>query len=169
MISQNDIVEILEVLRKDHVPFLVDQVRDQVANCFKMYRQLTQGEQLAIRGQFRPQHGAKLLRSAQELAVRAVRNNCPDDVAIGLLVVAVEGVQSDYRNTVLSLCLLHHVYKNWQSIQILFFTGLRPMERRKRAILYWNTYGWDQKISKIWQWKKVMGRTDLITPAPACE
>jgi hypothetical protein len=108
MINQNDVSQMLNALRKDSVPFEVEKLRDDLASFLGQYRQLTQQERIAIRGQFGPQHGAKLLRCAQELAVRAVRNNAIDDVALGLLAVALEGVQSDFRNTVVSLCLLHH-------------------------------------------------------------
>jgi hypothetical protein len=108
MINQNDVSQMLNALRKDSVPFEVEKLRDDLASFLGKYRQLTQQERIAIRGQFGPQHGAKLLRCAQELAVRAVRNNAVDDVALGLLAVALEGVQSDFRNTVVSLCLLHH-------------------------------------------------------------
>ena len=49
-----------------------------------------------------------MLRCANRLAVRAVRNSAVNDVALGLLAVALEGVQSDFRNSLVSLCLLHH-------------------------------------------------------------
>lgn len=111
MLSQSEVSEILKVLRKEHIPFEVEQLRDQFAFFIDQYRQLGQTERVAIRDQFGPEHGAKMLRCAQELAVRAVRNNSADDVALGLLAVVLEGVQSDFRNTVVALCLLHHSAK----------------------------------------------------------
>ena len=108
MINSNDVSEILRVLRREHIPFEPEKLRDQVANFLVQYRQLAQPERITIRNQFGPQYGGKLLRCAEELAVRAIRNNAVDDVALGLLAVALEGVQSDFRTTVTGLCLLHH-------------------------------------------------------------
>lgn len=108
MINQNDVLELLKVLRNDYVPFEVEKLRDRLATFLDQYRQLPQQERISIHNQVGPAHGESILRCAQELAVRAVRNNAIDDVALGLLAVALEGVQSDFRNTVVSLCLLHH-------------------------------------------------------------
>ena len=49
-----------------------------------------------------------MLRAAVGLAVRAVRNRSVDDLDLGLLAVALEGVQSDAFEAVLTLALLYH-------------------------------------------------------------
>jgi len=108
MLDQSNVSEITNVLRKDYVPFEVEKLRDALAIFLAQYSELPQHERAAIRSRFGPQHGAKLLRCAQELAIRAIRCNAIDDVALGLLAVALEGIRSDFRNTVVSLCLLHH-------------------------------------------------------------
>jgi hypothetical protein len=111
MMSQNEVSEMLQALRKEYLPFEVEILRDQLAAFLHQYRQLGQSERVAIHGQFGPEHGAEMLRCAQELAVRGVRSNSADDVELGLLAVALERVQSDFRNMVVSLCLLHHSAK----------------------------------------------------------
>ncbi len=108
MIDQVEFTNLLRMLHYDDAPFDVDKTRDQLANYLEKYPDQTPKDRKNIRDTFGPEHGAKLLRCAQELAVRAVRNKSPHDIFLGALAVALEDIRSDFRNTVVSLCLLHH-------------------------------------------------------------
>ena len=108
MIDPTQIAALLKSLERGSIPYDVERVRDEFALFLKEFVLLPRNEQLLLRNQFGPQHGAKMLRAAQELAVLAVRNHEAENVQEGLLGVALEGIQSDFRNSVLSLCLLHH-------------------------------------------------------------
>jgi hypothetical protein len=108
MLSENNLSHLLKALTRDHIPFELDSLADELAVFLRQYRQLPQNEQITIRAAFGPQQGGRILRCASRLAARAVRNSAIDDVALGLLAVVLEGVQSDFRNTVLSLCFLYH-------------------------------------------------------------
>jgi hypothetical protein len=122
MFTQCDVAEVLKTLHEDYVPFELEKLRDAVAIFLNKFRSLPPNERVAIRDQVGPLHGAKLLRCSQELAARAVRNNSADDVALGLLAVALEGIQSDPRSAALSLCLLHHSAVKLGSDPVPLFT-----------------------------------------------
>jgi hypothetical protein len=102
------ITSTLRILHNDYSPFDVGVILNELLAFLQKYRIMHRGEQLRIRQCIQPEHGLTLLRCAQGLAARAVRYNHPDDVALGLLAVALEGVRADCREAVVALCLVHH-------------------------------------------------------------
>lgn len=118
------------MLRRDHIPFQVEEVRDEVAVVMAQYLQMSAEEQLAFQYRLNIEHGAKLLRAAQELAARAIRNQSAEDVKLGLLAVTLEGIRNDYRETCLALCLLYNSAKK---------LGLEPQSLFRHMAEYGNS------------------------------
>jgi hypothetical protein len=106
-----EIQELAQLLRKDHISFVFDAVRDRITRLLEHYQQLPESEREAVRAQFGPDHASKLSYYAGKMAVDAVRKNSIQSIKLGLLAAAMDGGQYDQRVTLPNLCMLHHSAK----------------------------------------------------------
>jgi len=106
-----EVEELARLLRKDHIPFMFDAVRDRITRMLEHYQQLPESERGPLRAQFGPNQASKLSYYAGKMAEDGVRKNSIQSIKLGLLAAAMDGGQYDYRNTVTNLCMLYHSAK----------------------------------------------------------
>lgn len=148
MVSHNEVTDMVNKLRKEYIPFEIDKLCDQFALFLDNYKKLSYNERINIRNQFGPQHGAKILRCAQEFATRAVRFNNSNDILLGLMAIALEGIQSDFRDAVIAMCLLHHSAKKM---------SIDPIPLFQQAVTYGNNIAHDFMLKYLQNGNKDIG------------
>jgi len=100
-----------DLLSRHRIPFHIEAVEDQITGFLNVYRKLPENERSAVRTRLGPDNVRGLLHYAVRRAEEAVRDKSVSAIQLGLLAVALEGVQEDYRDTIVVLCLLHHSAK----------------------------------------------------------